>query len=270
MIGEIEICFKLKNRYNAFKNFLTGKIIIGLIFVFLFSQLLVSSVSSANKLEKVVFYSINKKNSRLYKISNAVLKNAFKSFGINFEIKASPPKRIPIEINLGNIDGDTHRIYDFNLEKKYPNLIRVEESIQIVDQSVFTKLENIKVNGWKSLSSYKILYLSGIKVVENGLDLAKVPTENRLGVYDIDNAFNLLNLDRGDIVIVSPSTGRASLKKLGISNRSIKMVSPPVVRIELYPYMHKKHAALAKKLADKIRELKETGQYSEIINAIKE
>ncbi len=77
MKGESEICFKLKNRYKAFKDFLTGKIIIRLIFVFLFSQLLFLGVSSANKLEKVVFYSINKKNSRLYKISDAVLKHAF-------------------------------------------------------------------------------------------------------------------------------------------------------------------------------------------------
>jgi len=270
MKGASEIYFSLKTRYKVFKNCSIGKIIIRLIFIFLFFQLIFSSIASADKLEKIVFYSINKKNSRLYKISDAVLKHAFKSLGIMFEVKSFPPKRIPVEMNLGKIDGDTHRIYDFNREKKYPNIIRVEESIQAVDQSVFTKIEDIKVNGWKSLSNYKIFYLSGIKVVENGLDLAMVPTENRLGVYDIDNAFNLLNLGRGDLVIVSPSTGRASLKKLGISNGSIKMISPPVVRIKLYPYMNKKHIALAKKLAGKIRELKDNGKYGEIINAIKE
>ncbi|MCD4721492.1 MAG: hypothetical protein K8S13_16760 [Desulfobacula sp.] len=239
-------------------------------FIFLFFIFSFVSVSSALEIEKVEFSCVNKKDSRLYKISDAILTHAFKNLGIKFGLKVLPPKRIPREINIGKIDGDTHRIYDFNREKKYQNLIRVEESIQMITQSVFTKLDNIKVNGWKSLSSYKILYLSGIKVTENGMDVAGIPSENRLGVYDIDNAFYLLNLGRGDIAIVSPSTGRASLKKLGISNNSIKMLTPPVVTINLYPYMHKKYAVLAKKLAGKLKEMKENGKYDEIINTIQE
>ncbi len=116
-------------------------------------------------------------------------------------LKTCPPKRIPMEINSGKNDGDTHRIYDYNREKKYPNLIRVEESFLTIDQSVFTKLKSIHVDDWKNLSTYKILYLSGIK---------------------------------------------------------------------LYPYMHIKHKALAKKLAGKIKVQKENGQYGELINAVKE
>lgn len=253
----------MKSKNEAIKRIILPLVVACLLFAFLFA-----GASSANEPEEVVFCSINKKNSQLYKISDAVLTHAFRSLGIQFSLISFPPKRIPIEINSGKIDGDTHRIYDFNRENKYPNLIRVEESIQRVDQSVFTRLDNLKVNGWESLSSYKVLYLSGIVLVENGLDLAGIPPENRLGVYDIDNAFNLLNMGKGDIVIVSPSTGRASLKKLGIDDGSIKIISPPVVTIELYPYMHKKHAVLAEKLADKIRELKKSGQYAQIVKAI--
>lgn len=270
MIGTKSICFKKLVRYKIYRNDAYELMVLRLIVIFLFFHMCFLSASSANEPEKVVFCSINKENSRLYKISDAVLTYVFKNIGVKFELKNFPPNRAPIELNSGKIDGDTHRVYDFNSENKYPNLIRVEESIQTVDQSVFTKLENIKVNGWKSLSSYRVLYLSGIIVVEKGLDLAGTPVENRLGVYDIDNAFNLLNLGRGDIVIVSPSTGQASLRKLGISNKSIKMLYPPVVTIQLYPYMHKKHAVLAKKLAAEIKELKKNGQYNEIIKAIKE
>lgn len=254
--------------YKHCRNDAAELLVPGLVLVFLFLQLFFSGVISANEPEKVVFCSINKKDSRLYQISESVLSHAFNSLGIQFEQKTFPPKRISLEMNSGNIDGDAHRIYDYNLDNRYPNLIRVDESIQTVDQSVFTKLENITVDGWKSLSPYRVIYLSGIVVVEKGLEEAGVPPENRMEVYDIDNAFNLMNLGRGDLVVVSPSTGQASLKKLGITDGSIKMLYPPVVTIKLYPYMHKKHAVLAKKLADKILEMKKNGQYDEIISAI--
>jgi len=56
-------------------------------------------------------------------------------------------------------------------------------------------LYNIKVDGWKSLLPYKILYLSGIRFIENGLELANIPQENRVGVYDIESFKKDLKLD---------------------------------------------------------------------------
>lgn len=224
----------------------------------------------AQDVEKVVFCSINQRTHRLYQISNAVLTKAFRNLGVEFTIREYPAKRIPLELNIGKIDGDTHRIYDFNSENKYPNLIRVEEPIQVVHQSVFSKLNGIKIDGWESLRQYKILYIKGIKVIEEGLELAKFPKENCLGVYNIDSAFELLNVDRGDIVIVSPSTGRNTLKKLELTNSGIKILSPPLITIDLYPYMNKKHAVLAKKLADEIKSMKANGEYDKILNSISE
>ena len=226
--------------------------------------------STAGNVDKVVFCSINQSRHKLYKISNAVLTRAFSNLNIKFEIKAYPPNRIAKELNMGRIDGDTHRIYDFNSENAYPNLIRVEEPVQTVQQSVFTKMGDIRVNGWKSLISYRVLYIAGIKVIENGLETARFPQENRLGVYDIDTAFNLLDKGRGDIVIVSPSTGNSTLKKLGLTDSGIQMISPPLITIALYPYMNKKHEVLAKKLADELKVMKANGEYDKILRLISE
>jgi polar amino acid transport system substrate-binding protein len=262
-------CFSKSSRHTVCIPGALKKTKSSLILIFLFLQLFSVSAVRADEIEKIKFGSINKKNARLYKISDAVLTYAFDQLGVKFELRTFPPNRIPVEISKGKIDGDAHRIYDYNYENRYPDLIRVEEPIQIVTQSVFTKRTDIQVNGWKSLSDCKILYLSGIIAVENGLESARIPLENRLGVYDIDDAFKLLNIGRGDIVIVSPSTGQASLNKLGLSGKNIKMLSPPVITIELYPYMHKKHADLAVKLAARIKQMKLTGRYDDIVNAIK-
>jgi len=183
-------------------------------------------------------------------------------------MKALPPNRIAMALDRGHIDGDAHRIYEFNDGNMYPNLIRVEEPIQAVDQSVFTKHRGITVNGWKSLINHRILYIKGIKAIENGLDQAGFPQKNRLGVYDIDTAFKLLNVGRGDMVVVSPSTGRNALNKLGLTHSGIKLLSPPLFTIQLYPYMNKKHALLAEKLAHELRSMKTSGEYDKIRNSI--
>ena len=219
---------------------------------------------------KVKFGTINQDNSQLYKISNSILTEAFKRLGIAFELKTYPAKRLPIEVNYEIIDGDSHRVFNFNKDNKYPNLIRVEESIQSVEQSVFTKLPNLKVNGWKSLSSYSIIYLAGIKVIENGLEEANIPKENRRQVFNIDKAFVLLDKGRGDLVIVSPSTGRCTLKKLELLNSGIKLLEPPVFKIKLYPYMHKKHKVIAIKLSTILKNMKKDGTYNLLINSITE
>jgi len=227
-----------------------------------------SAKVGAEPARSVTFCSINKPDARLYKISHVVLARAFKNLGIDFQIKEMAPNRIPVMLNAGLIDGDTHRIFEFNRENVFPNMIRVEEPIQQVDQNVFTRLDTIKVNGWESLLPFKIIYLSGIKLVENGLNRINMPGDNRIGVYDIDDAFHLLNIGRGDLVIVSPSTGRATLKKLDLTHSGIKMIQPPVVTIKLYPYMHRRHRDLAAALAMELKKMKASGQYARLVNPI--
>lgn len=220
------------------------------------------------EVKKITFCSVNQKDSRVYKISNAVLTEGFKRLGFYFELLPYPAKRAPIEVNAGRIDGDSHRIIDFNKENKFPNLIRVEESIQTVEQSVFTKLAHIKVDGWKSLAPYKMIYMPGVKVSEAGMKKARIPVKNRIPAYNIDDAFKFLRSGRGDIIVVAPSTGNVIMKKLGISHNEIKLLEPPVVRIRLYPYMHKKDSKLAKKLAVLMREMKQDGTYNMLLQRI--
>lgn len=220
----------------------------------------------AEQTTSVTFCSINKKGSPLYRIADAVLSRAFRNLGIRFALEELPPKRISAALDIGRIDGDTFRIYDFNNDNRYPNLVRVEEPILNLDHTAFTKLSDLKVNGWQSLLPYRILYLSGIKLVENELEAAGIPPENRLSVYDIDTAFHLLNAGRGDIFIISPPNGRESLKNLGLTHSGIRLVLPPLATTEMYPYMHKRHLRLSQQLAEELRKMKASGLYGRLIN----
>jgi polar amino acid transport system substrate-binding protein len=253
---------------QGFRRIRLGSISFFMVLLFLFSLSFLIKDAVSQEAKKVVFCSINQSSHRLYRVSYAVLRSAFDHLDIQFEMRERPPKRIVTELNQGSIDGDSHRIYDFNHDRKYRNLIRVEEWIQEVEQSVFTKSDEIKVDGWQSLLPYKVLYIDGIKVIENELEKAQFPKDNRIGVYDIDTAFNLLSLGRGDLVIVSPSTGKAALKKLGLTHSGIKLLQPALMTIKLYPYMNRKHSELAKKLAAQLKKMKSSGEYDKIVNAI--
>ena len=123
--------------------------------------------------EELLFCTPNAKNQRIFKVSHAILEEAFNRLGHSFKLLTYPAKRCSIEVNAGNVDGDSHRIFSFNANNEYPNLIRVEEVIQSIDQSVFTKFSKIKLSGWESIKQYKIIYFSGIKVIESGLRKAK-------------------------------------------------------------------------------------------------
>lgn len=212
----------------------------------------------------LLFCTPNTKDQRIFKVSHGLLAEAFNRLGYGFRLITYPAKRCPTEVDNGNVDGDSHRIFNFNARGDYPNLVRVEESIQSIDQSAFSKKLNIKPAGWASIRPYQIIYLPGIKIIELGLDKAGVPPGNRIHVVNHEQAFKMLAMDRGDLVIVSSHTGNYVLKKLDLLNSGIRPLTPPLVQFDLYPYMHKKHTYLSKKLALILKAMKKNGTHEKI------
>ncbi|QTA91137.1 transporter substrate-binding domain-containing protein [Desulfonema magnum] len=215
--------------------------------------------------DTLVLATVNAPDTRIYQISEAVLGEAFKRNYLKLILKTYPPKRAEKLASLGKVDGDAHRIYLFN--KDHPDLIRVSEPVQSIRQSVFTKTANFKVKGWKSLAPYKILYMRGIKFAEKGLK-GVVKKENLIPVDSTESAFKMLSRGRGDVFITSPETGFRVIKKLSLENSGIKLLTPPLVVINLYTYLHKKHIKLVPKISDAIKEIKADGSYQKIIEKV--
>ena len=214
----------------------------------------------------LLFCTPNTRDQRIFKVSHGLLIEAFRRLGYGFELITYPAKRCPAEVDNGNVDGDSHRIFNFNANGDYPNLIRVEESIQSIDESAFSKKLNFKPAGWESISPYQIIYLPGIKVIELGLEKAAVPSGNRIRVANHEQAFKMLAMDRGDLIIVNSNTGNYFLKKLNLRDSGIKLLTPPLVQFDLYPYVHKKHTYLSKKLALVMRAMKKDGTFKKIVS----
>jgi hypothetical protein len=182
----------------------------------------------------------------------------FKRLGIKVEFREYPPKRASIEADAGNVDGEPVRGYQYAAD--HPNLIRVEESLFNVNHSAFAAQASIpQLNGWDSLkgTKYRVEYMRGIKICETNLSKV-VSKENLSDVTEPAQGLKKILSGRTDLfvdeesailtLIQTPEFKESKIRYAGI------MGSDP-----LYPYLHKKHAALALKMADIIKAMKAEG-----------
>jgi polar amino acid transport system substrate-binding protein len=236
---------------------------IRLFLTFIFLLLWAGQVNCQEISKKTIhFGTINSPQTKIYKQIFALLTEAFKRNGICFSLETLPGKRSLAMVDLGLIDGDAFRVHDLNQFNEYPGIIRVDESILTIDQSVWSK-KSIKVDGWESLRPYSIVYQRGTLLIEKHEKIFKTVQV----VDDVESIFKILDIDQADITITSKESGESALKKYQLESSGIKLQHPPLKEINLHPYMNKrKHAILALKLAQTIREMKLDGTYARIIN----
>ncbi len=187
-------------------------------------------------------------NSVNHKICASILESVYDKIGIKIRTQTFPAKRALSMSNSGEFDGEVQRIN--GISEDYPNLIKVPEPIFCLEGSAFIKNTAIAIDGWKSLKPYRIGIPRGIKYLENN-----TVGMNRLIVSSIDQLFYLLDEGRIDIVIISTNYGQAFLK--AHADMRIKMVTPPIIKVPLYHYLHTKHKALVPIVAAGIKKIKE-------------
>ncbi len=229
-----------------------------------FMILLTGNVFSQEPARKTLdFGCLNAPQTKLYKRAFALLTEALQRNQKRLVMKQLPGKRSLINVNLGFTDGDAFRVHDLNQANAYPNIVRVDEPIIVIDQSVWSK-KDIKVDGWDSLRPYSIVYHRGTKFIRDHESIFKsVQIVNQM-----QSVFTILKIDRADITITSRETGYLCLRKFNLENSGIKVLSPPLLEINLHTYMHKSHGTLAVELAESLRQMKQDGTYNRLLNTV--
>lgn len=192
--------------------------------------------------------------------ADLVVAEAFKRIGYKLETVRLPAERALINANKGIDDGDLLRVA--GLQKKYPNLIQVPESIMIIDMVLFSKnYPTFIVDGWKSMSNQSLAIISGWKIMEKNFS----QLGDKISIIKTDNAqqsFTLLKKGRVDFIAYSNWSGLGYLKKNNITD--IVLLRPPLVRPEFYVYLHKKHKNIVPKLAAVIKQMKADGSVTKL------
>ena len=184
------------------------------------------------------------------KISLDILKSAYHNLGIEIRYLPLPGERALRTSNSGEVDGEVFRIA--KVDKRYPNLIPVPTSINVLQGTVFTKRHVFEVDGWKSLAPYKIGIQVGIKFVERGTKGMK-----RIVVDSNEQLFKMLDNDRVDIIVVAYTNGLKTLSSLKL--KGIRALTPAVEEYALYHYLHKKNRDLIPKIDAQLKAMKKSG-----------
>lgn len=190
-----------------------------------------------------------------------IVKEAFRRVGHEVKIIHAPSERCLVNANNGVDDGNFARVA--GLESNYPNLIRVPESIAIFEFAVFSKKNNISVNGWNSLTPYKTGIITGWKILEK--NLGNIPSLYR--ATDQESLFAMLEQNHIELAVFELTEGKEILKNNKKS--AVKPAKHLLDKRDMYIYMNKRHSALIEPLANALKDMKQDGTFQKILSSFK-
>lgn len=182
---------------------------------------------------------------------------AFRRLGMEFEYRLYPGKRCSMMADRGEVDGEVARVYTY--ADAHPDLIRVEESHVTVKFLALARDPSIKLNGWESLrgTDYLIAGMRGVKKLRE--KLPGLVEDHRITlVSDWGQGLKMLNYGRVHLFI-DVDFGAPTLLNTDEFKDSGIHVAGVMEASSTYPYLHKKHKALAPELAAVLREMKKEG-----------
>lgn len=209
-----------------------------------------SIISNPARAENRLVFS-TAENVRMGKAAENILKQAYKSIGIDVRIVEYPALRAIISANQGEVDGELIRVK--GIDATYTDLIMIPVPLAAMEGVVFTKNADFEVAGFESLRPYKITFRRGVNFAENG-----TKGMNRVILDSLEQAFLLLHRERVDVVITPRLTGLDTLSKLPF--KEIKILEPPLIQTSFYHYLNKKHEALVPKITAVFQEMHDDGR----------
>ncbi|MDM8546206.1 substrate-binding periplasmic protein [Candidatus Venteria ishoeyi] len=182
----------------------------------------------------------------------------FKRLGMEFEIQYLPAERALTNANKGIDDGDVCRILD--LDKKYPNLVRVPEVVMQYEHVIFSRKADFKVTGPDDLKPYDVGVVKGWKIIE-----WNTTTANSVTLVDAgEQLFAMLADGRIDLAIIERMAGMMHIKAQEL--KDIHILEPAFLAGDWYLYLHKKHQDLVPIIDAEIRRMKADGSHQKIFN----
>ncbi|MBA5640299.1 transporter substrate-binding domain-containing protein [Duganella sp. LX20W] len=182
----------------------------------------------------------------------------FRRVGLDVVIQPASAERGLLNANSGIDDGDVSRV--LGIEQSYTNLVRVPEPVMTYQMAVFTRHADFTVDGPASLRPYDVGILRGWKILERSItgtrSLQKLETGRQL--------FAMLAMDRIDVAVIEKLEGLHFIQSMGL--QGVRILAPAYVEGEWFLYLHKKHAALAPRLAEQLRLMKRDGSYQRLFD----
>lgn len=188
--------------------------------------------------------------------TDRVVAEAFRRLGRPADLSVNLAASRAIQLADDGIDdGLAARVT--GLEAKYPNLVRVDEPI-FHNDFVACSLGLIPaINRWDDLTPHSVGYIIGWQVFRDS-----VPQVRQLTLAkDSEQLLALLKSEKVEVVLHERWQALWHARTLGIE---LTVHEPPLARVPMFVYLHRRHADLGPTLAATLAAMKADGTYDRI------
>ena len=189
-----------------------------------------------------------------------VIQEVFRRQGIKARINsyAGASARSLQMSNSGTDDGEALRIAGIN--QKFPNLVQVPESILENHFVAYSTRHKVPTQSWDDLKPFSVAYIIGWQIFQRNVK----DTKDIVTVRNPEQMFQMLNLERVDIALYEKWQGLALVRKMGIK---VHVLDPPLVKMKMFMYLHKKHQGMVGPTAAALKAMKDDGAYQQIFDS---
>jgi polar amino acid transport system substrate-binding protein len=188
--------------------------------------------------------------------TDRLIPSLFKRIGLEADVVLNRAAARAISLaNDGVDDGIAARI--IGLEEKYPNLVRVPEPIFVNDFVACTLDKGPSRADWNSLEPFSVSHIIGWQIFEKNLK----PVRELLLAKDSEQLFALLKAGKAELILHERWQALWQASQIGLR---LKTLEPPLARVEMFIYLHQRHAQLVPRLARELAAMKADGSYQAI------
>jgi polar amino acid transport system substrate-binding protein len=205
----------------------------------------------------VLATNVDKDQSDFGRLVYLIYSEAFRRLDLTLELRTYPALRSSVEAAADKVDGEVLRAYHY--AALHPNLVRVEQPVLAVTMVGFALDRAIELNGMDSLAgkNYRIELRAGYPVFKAQLETV-LASEKLSVVTESELGFRKLLAGRTDIYIEVDEYAQPLLAAEPFKGRGIRAAGV-VATVPLYGYLNKRHAGLAPRLAQALKEMHDTG-----------
>jgi len=182
-------------------------------------------------------------------VSEQVVRQAYRSLGIEIEIVPLPGKRALEAANAGQYDGDLRRA-TVDAER-YSNLLKIDVAVNQLEICAYGMVSGPEIRNREDLKHYRVGVQRGGG--QSG-DLAKTAASHQV-VNRIDQLFEMLAAGRIDLAIGNCQIVREHIDAVGA--KKLQLHQPPLISKPLYHFLHVRHSQLVPIITSAIRAARE-------------
>ena len=189
----------------------------------------------------------------------ALIGEVFRRMGLTAEVDVNAASLRAFSLaNDGVTDGLAGRVE--GMDKTYPNLIRVPERMFVNDFVACSRGGSLPTS-WADLAPHSVAYIIGWQVFER-----QVPQVRDLTlVKDSSQLMNLVKADRVEIILHERWQALWQARASGVV---LQCQKTPLARVDMYIYLHRRHADLVDRVAETLRQMKADGGYDAVARGV--